>query len=98
VSIASFEQSVNDRQRAAQGKGLSTLLNTIGGGVSGFISGGPVGAVVGAGAGLAGSLIPKAPVKDIQSAMEAFKGWKALHPDKIIESITPDMANPLRYT
>lgn len=93
MSIASFEQSVNDRQKATQGKGLGTLLNTIGGGVSGFISGGPVGAVVGAGAGLAGSLLPNAPVKDAQGALEKIMAWKN---KQAPQSLTPDYMKLLR--
>jgi hypothetical protein len=76
MSIASFEQDKNNRVRSAQGKGLGTLLNTIGGGISGAITGGPLGALAGAGAGLAGSLIPNAPVKDAQGALEKMMSWK----------------------
>jgi hypothetical protein len=96
MSIASFEQSVNDRQKAAQGKGLGTLLNTIGGGVSGLITGGPLGALAGAGAGLAGSLIPGAPVKDIQGALSAFTKWKSMQPQPAGPSLTPDYMKLLR--
>jgi hypothetical protein len=87
MSIASFEKSVNEKQKAAQGKGLGALVNTIGGGVSGLISGGPVGALVGAGAGLASSLVPGAPVKDAQGALEKIMAWKNRQAP---QSLTPD--------
>jgi hypothetical protein len=88
MSIQSFEADRMNRDKAAGTKGLSTLLNTVGGGVSGFLTGGPAGAVVGAGMGLAGSLVPQ--VKDAQGALQKFMAWKNTQPSPAGPSLTPD--------